>query len=85
MAFPASAVRTHPEVVAVTCKRAGARTVTVGELRSLLEMIPDGAPLLVGRDRHHVATLLGELPVTEVMDLPSDAHRALVFDVDSVS
>ena len=70
----------------MTRKRAGPRTVTVGELRSLLEMVPDEAPLLVGiRDRHHFASLLGELPVIGVMVLPSGAHRALVFDVDTIS
>jgi hypothetical protein len=74
------------EVVAVRRKGPKQRTVTVGEVRSLLEMVPDEAPLLVGiRDRHHFATLLGELPVTGVAVLPSGAHRALVFDVDTVS
>lgn len=70
----------------MTRKRAGRRTVTVGEVRSLLEMVPDEAPLLVGiRDRHHFATLLGELPVVGVQILPSGPSRALVFDVDTVS
>jgi len=73
-------------VVAVSRKRAGQHTVTVGELRSLLEVVPDEAPLLVGiRDRHHFATLLGELAVAGVAVLPSGPGRAVVFDVDTVS
>lgn len=70
----------------MTRKRASQRTVTVGELRSLLETVPDEASLLVGiRDRHHIATLLGELAVVGVAVLPSGTNRALVFDVETVS
>jgi hypothetical protein len=62
------------------------RSVTVGELRSLLDRLPAQAPVLVGiRDRHHFNALLGDLPVVRVVIMPHGAGRALVFDVDGVS
>jgi hypothetical protein len=62
------------------------RSITVGELRSLLDAVPAGTPVLVGvRDRHHLNALLGDLPVVGVAVMRCGAGQAVVFDVATVS
>lgn len=74
------------EVSTVTYVTPDQRTITVGQLRSLLETLPPETPLLVGiRDRHHFNTLLGDLAVTGVAILPSGSGRALTLDVEKLS
>jgi hypothetical protein len=69
----------------VTEKPQGWRSITVGELRSLLDAVPAGTPLVGVRDRHYVNALLGDLPVVGVAVMRSGAGRAVVFDVATVS
>ncbi|HEY6745732.1 MAG TPA: hypothetical protein VI357_08425 [Mycobacteriales bacterium] len=74
------------EVSAVTHVTPDQRTITVGQLRALLETLPRETPLLVGiRDRHHFNTLLGDLAVTGAAILPSGSGRALTLDVEKLS
>jgi hypothetical protein len=78
--------RWSAEVRAVTHAMPGQRTITVGQLRALLETLPADTPLLVGiRDRHRFNSLLGDLAVTGAAIMRSGSGRALTFDVDKLT
>jgi hypothetical protein len=74
------------EVTTMTHVKPGQRTITVGQLLALLEVLPPETPLLVGiRDRCSFNSLIGDLAVTGARILPSESERALTFDVEKLS
>ena len=78
---------TSAVVTTATAATATATTsATVRELREVLDLLPDNAPIVIGvGDPHHVNVLVGDLAVCRFAVLPNGPGRALVIEVDLIS
>ncbi|HMA47459.1 MAG TPA: hypothetical protein VKP11_09715 [Frankiaceae bacterium] len=64
----------------------GHEPVTVGQLREVIDQLPDEIPLFVGvRDRHHFDTFLFDIPIVGMEVTHGPKNPVLVFDAAGVS
>lgn len=64
----------------------GHEPVTVGQLREVIDQLPDDTPLLIGvRDRHHFDTFLFDIAIVGVEVTRGPQSPVLVFDAAGVS